>query len=110
MWPVIASTFGMEVGERRPMSFATDLPARDDEWEVLVDRHGLTAPPTVNDFVGANSLVYADVVMAEVPGSPFVNSTIAARQAGFAACVDTADMFVDLLHRLAARRAIPALP
>ena len=110
VWPLIAEVFGLEVGERRPMSFASELPTRDDEWAALVARHGLDAPPTIEGFVGANSLVYADVVMAEVTGSPFVNSTIAARQAGFADCIDTADMFVALLHRLAAANVIPRLP
>jgi hypothetical protein len=43
-------------------------------------------------------------------GSPFVNSTIAARQAGFGDCIDTEDMFVDLLRRMAASRQIPPLP
>ena len=88
-----------------------DLPGRDAEWAALVARHDLLAPPTIEGFVGANSLVYADVVMAEQQtASPFVNSTIAARQAGFADCIDTADMFVDLLHRMAAERRIPPLP
>ena len=40
-------------------------PARDAEWAALVARHDLDAPPTIEGFVGANSLVYADVVMAE---------------------------------------------
>jgi len=110
IWPVIAETFGVPAGEHRPMSFATDLPARDPEWAALVERHGLAAPPSLEAFVGANSLVYADVVMAEVQGSPFVNSTIAVRQAGFGDCIDTADMFVALLQRLAAARMIPPLP
>jgi nucleoside-diphosphate-sugar epimerase len=111
VWPVIAATFGMEVGEHRPMSFAGDLPRRDAEWAALVARHDLVAPATIEDFVGANSLVYADVVMAEQQTAcPFVNSTIAARQAGFADCLDTADMFVDLLHRMADERRIPPLP
>ena len=84
VWPVIAATFGLEVGERRPMSFARDLPARDPEWSALAEEHNLDVPPTIEGFVGANSLVYADVVMAETGRSPFVNSTIAARHAGFA--------------------------
>jgi nucleoside-diphosphate-sugar epimerase len=107
-WPVIADAFGIPVGEHRPMSFARDLPTRDGEWGALVARHGLHAPPTIVDFVGANSLVYADIVMAEVPGPPIVNSTIAVRQAGFADCIDTSDMFVSLLRDLAAAHVIPA--
>ena len=110
VWPVIAATFGLEVGERRPMSFARDLPARDPEWAALVEEHNLDVPPTIEGFVGANSLVYADVVMAETGRSPFVNSTIAARHAGFADCVDTADMFEALMRRLAAEGRIPPLP
>ncbi len=110
VWPVIADTFGLEVGEPRPMSFTRDLPDRDAEWAALVDRHGLAAAPTIEGFVGANSLVYADVVMADQPSlSPFVNSTIAARRAGFADCTDTADMFVALLHQMAERHMVPAL-
>ena len=108
VWPVIADALGMPIGERRKMSFAHDLIARDDEWAALVARHGLRAPPTIHDFVGANSLVYADIVMADTPGGPIVNSTIAVRRAGFADCIDTADMFVALLQRLAAAHAIPA--
>jgi nucleoside-diphosphate-sugar epimerase len=111
VWPEIAAAFDMEVGEHRPMSFATDLPRRDGQWAELVGRHGLVAPPTIEGFVGANSLVYADVVMAEPQSAvPFVNSTIAARLAGFADCMDSADMFVALLRRLAADRRIPPLP
>ena len=110
VWPVIAATFGLEVGERRPMSFARDLPARDPEWSALAEEHNLDVPPTIEGFVGANSLVYADVVMAETGRSPFVNSTIAARHAGFADCVDTADMFEALMRRLAAEGRIPPLP
>ena len=60
--------------------------------------------------IGANSLVYADVVMAETGRSPFVNSTIASRHAGFTDCVDTADMFEALMRRLAAEGRIPPLP
>ena len=110
VWPVIAATFGLEVGERRPMSFARDLPARDPEWSALAEEHNLDVPPTIEGFVGANSLVYADMVMAETGRSPFVNSTIAARHAGFAECVDTADMFEALMRRLAAEGRIPPLP
>ena len=48
--------------------------------------------------------------MAETGRSPFVNSTIATRHAGFADCVDTADMFEALMRRLAAEGRIPPLP
>jgi nucleoside-diphosphate-sugar epimerase len=109
VWPELAATFGVAVGEHRPMSFAGDLPRRDEEWAELVARHGLRAPATIEGLVGANSLVYADVVMAQPPAGPILNSTIAVRRAGFADCVDTADMFVAQLRAMAAMGAIPPL-
>jgi nucleoside-diphosphate-sugar epimerase len=107
VWPAIADELGMEPGEHRPMSLATDLPRRNDEWARLVAAHDLQAPPTIEDFVGANSLVYADVMLADHPADPILNSTIAVRQAGFAACTDTEDMFRALLRRLVDERVIP---
>jgi nucleoside-diphosphate-sugar epimerase len=110
IWPAIADELGMAVGEHRPMSFAADLPGRDDEWAHLVAAHGLSVPPTVEGFVGQNSLVYADVVMAEQQGGPILNSTIAARRAGFADCIDTEDMFRSQLRRLVELGALPPRP
>lgn len=110
VWPAIADELGMPVGEHRPISFAAGLSARDGEWAQLVTTHGLRVPPTVEGFVGRNSLVYADVVMAEQRGGPILDSTIAARLAGFADCIDTEDMFRTQLRRLVALGALPPPP
>lgn len=95
VWPAIAEEFGMEVGEVRPVSLAEELPKRQSEWEALVTKYGLAAPANLIDFVGANSLVYADMVLAGAPRAamPILNSTVAARQAGFHDCMDSEDMF-----------------
>src|SRR5207247_2627360 len=91
VWPAIAETLGMEVGERRPMSLAEELPKRDDQWAAMVDKYGLRAPRRLLDFVGYNSLIYTDMVLSGIPAPtvPILNSTIKVRQAGFCECIDT---------------------
>jgi nucleoside-diphosphate-sugar epimerase len=112
VWPAIAEELGMEPGPVAPMSFVEDLPKRDAEWAELVERHGLHASPSIVDFVGYNSLVYADWIVSGTrvrgtPGGPSLNSTIAARLAGFHDCIDTEDMFRKWFGRLQERGVLP---
>ena len=95
LWPALADELGMAVGEHRPLSFARDVRGCGADWAALVDRHGLAAPRDLDVFVGANSFVYADIVVPGrgSPALPALNSTIKVRQAGFTACLDTEDMF-----------------
>lgn len=106
VWPAIADRLGMAVGQPTPVRLSEWLPAHGDEWSAVVQRHGLHADPDVTTFVGANSLLYADLVLgaldppAGADGGPppvIVNSTIKVRHAGFEACVDTEDMFVSAI-------------
>lgn len=94
-WPAIADAFGMEVGDDQPMSLADTMPAREREWAELVDRFDLAAPTSLDTFVG-QSFIYADLMTglgrAELR-PPSLVSTIKLRQAGFAECLDTEDMF-----------------
>ncbi len=108
-WAVIADVFNMAVGEHRPGRLAEELPARSAQWTALVDRHRLTAPRDIIDFVGFNSLVYADQLLSghEQPEGPVLNSTVAVRQAGFADCMDTEDMFRSIFQRLREKRVLP---
>ena len=109
LWPVVADCFGMEPGDHRPMSLATGLPARDQEWAALVDRHGLDAPRSVEAHVGANSLLYADWMLGAVEGvAAPLNSTIAVRQAGFDRCLDTEEMFRTWFDRIQRTGVVPA--
>ena len=112
VWPVIAETMGMKVGERRPLLLVEELPRRKDQWADLVNRHGLQAPNDIMDFCGYNSMVYADTQLSgrRRPGAdpgPILNSTIAVRQAGFQDCIDTEDMFVKWFRRLQDDRVLP---
>jgi nucleoside-diphosphate-sugar epimerase len=108
-WPAIADTFDMAAGEHRPVLLAHELPARSEQWAALVDRHRLHAPRDILEFVGYNSLVYADQLLAghDPAEGPVLNSTIAVRQAGFAECMDTEDMFRNIFGRLRERRVLP---
>lgn len=93
-WSAVSETFGMIPGGHRPMSFAEDLPKRDAEWAALVDRYKLNASKSIVEYVGANSLLYADWMLGAIEGvAAPMNSTIAIRQAGFSACMDSEDMF-----------------
>jgi nucleoside-diphosphate-sugar epimerase len=111
-WPAIAEEFGMEAGEPRPLSLTEDLPRRREEWAALVQAHRLEAPSDIVEFTGANSLIYTDMLLAGAanPGTPVLNSTIAARQAGFTDCIDTEDMFRKWTRRFHELRLVPPRP
>lgn len=109
VWPVLAESFGMEVGEDRPLSLAAELPAREAEWASLVDRFQLAAPKSLDTFVG-QSFIYADLMLGfgqATARSPSLVSTIKARQAGFDQCVDTEDMFARLIATFQEHRLLP---
>jgi nucleoside-diphosphate-sugar epimerase len=109
VWPVIADALGMKPGPDRPQSLAETMPAREAEWRSIVRHHGLRAPERLSDFVGQGFL-YADrqfcFGMDEPPPARLV-STIKARQAGFADCVDTEDMFRSIFRRFQQRGWLP---
>ncbi len=109
VWPAIADAMGMQAGEPRPLRLAEELPARQDEWAALVQRRGLNAPEDLLEFVGANSLVYTDMLLAgaALAANPVLNSTIAARQAGFHDCMDSEDMFRKWFGKLRADGVLP---
>jgi nucleoside-diphosphate-sugar epimerase len=108
-WPAIARALGMEPGGERECALAAELPAASDEWAAIVRKYGLAAPEDITAFVGENSMVYTDMVLSGSRGErpQMLNSTIAARQAGFADCVDSEDMFVELLRGLQEKRLLP---
>ncbi len=54
----------MTAGEHRPVRLMEELPARSGQWAALVDRLGLNAPRDILEFVGYNSLVYTDQLLA----------------------------------------------
>lgn len=109
VWPVIAEAMGMPVGDHRPTELLHELPDRAAQWSALVDRFGLRSPTNILDFVGYNSLVYADGLLSgqDPPGGPVLNSTIALRLAGFHDCMDTEEMFRKWFRRIQEQRMVP---
>lgn len=109
VWPTIAESLGMEAGELRPVSLVEEIPRRAGEWAALVDKYSLAAPRDVMEFVGYNSLVYADMMLAGAARAttPILNSTVHVREAGFQECTDSEDMFRKWFTRLQRQRVLP---
>ena len=108
VWPAIAESLGMEVGEPEAQRLAVAMPARADEWAAIVDRYDLRAPREMADFVGG-SWQYADMLFSasDRRALPALLSTVKLRQAGFAECIDTEDMFREWFQIFRERRLLP---
>lgn len=108
VWPAIADALGVEPGEPEPQSMAGTLRAQEGLWARIVERHGLR-PVTLAALLG-ESHHYADFCFAygaKRPPAPALVSTIKLRQAGFHDCIDTEDMFRELIASLQAKNIIP---
>ncbi len=101
VWPTIADALGMEVGPPEPLCLTEEMPKRAADWAAIVDKYQLRAPRNMLDFVGG-SFELTDLSFAygaSEPPPPIIVSTIKIRQAGFHECVDTEDMFRNLIKR-----------
>ena len=110
VWPCIADALGMAVGEPEPQSLGATLPALQADWARLVDRYALAAPRDLHAFIGQGA-AYADFQMNHGragPLPPVIMSSVKIRQAGFAACMDTEDMFRKCFGQLQQRRLLPS--
>ena len=105
VWPVVARAFGMAVGLPHPMPLATVMPGKADVWQAMVRRYGLR-PTTLEALIGS-SWQFADFAFARTHSTSSLLSTIRIRQAGFADCIDTEDMFAWWLAELQRRRILP---
>ena len=109
VWPVIADALGMPVGDPEPQSLGESLPRQQQAWERIVDKYQLAAPRDLMAFIGQGA-TYADFQMnhgKQGPLPPVLMSSVKIRQAGFAACIDTEDMFRKWFGRLQERRLLP---
>jgi nucleoside-diphosphate-sugar epimerase len=108
VWPTIAASMGMAVGEPEPQRLGESMPAKAAVWDRLVASHGLRVPGLM-EYLG-DSYVYADLLFNagnDRPPPLTLLSTIKIRRAGFHACVDTEDMLADWLARLQELRILP---
>ena len=106
VWPRMAALFGMEMAPPHPFSLARVMPENEPIWDRVVHKHGLV-PHEYKSIVP--SWQFADFLLGygQRP-NPHHMSTIKIRQHGFADCVDTEQMCVELLAELQRRRILPA--
>lgn len=103
LWPVFARHFGMDYAEPQPVPLVEAMAQHEELWGRLVERHDLVPTP-YQDLVG---WAFGDFLFRSEFDN--VSSTVKARQAGFADCLDTEDRFLELFDQLAANRIIPPL-
>lgn len=109
VWPVIAESLSMEVGQAVPCLLDGLLETGAETWKAVVDQYGLSAPGDIKAFVG-QSLSYTDFQMGtgkKEALNPVLLSTIKIRQAGFHACIDTEDMFRKWFTRYRTQKLLP---
>ena len=108
MWPAIAQTLEVPLGEDEPLSVADYIMQREDLWQGILARHDL-APNTLKQIVG-ESHHYADLCFAlgadDAPPPIFV-STVKIHQAGFNQTYNSEESFCYWLQDLRSRRIIP---
>ncbi len=108
VWPAIAAAMDLPQGPDLPLKLAEWLPARTDVWDAVVERFGLRRV-SVAELLG-QSHVYADFVMASGAArepKPVLVSTVKLRQAGFGDCIDTEQMFRELIAAMIEKRLAP---
>ncbi len=106
VWPKVAKLFGMEMAPAHPFSLARVMPENEPIWDRVVKKHGLVANK-YKEIVP--SWQFADFLLGygQRP-NPHHMSTIKLRQAGFADCIDSEDMFVEILSELQRRNILPS--
>jgi len=105
VFPRIAQVFNMPCAEPHAMSLGRVMADKAPVWDAIVTKHGLR-PYALKDLVP--SWEYADFTF-RYRQAPYesLQSTIKIRQAGFADCMDTEEMFVRQLRELQQARVLP---
>lgn len=106
MWPVIAESLGMEVGEDRGFPYEQEMPSRAGEWDAIRAKHGLIAPD-VGSFLG-QSMQFADWIFGRASaGLRGSISTVKLQNAGFTEAMYSEDMFRKWFARYQQARLLP---
>ena len=103
LWPRIAKMCGMEAVEPTPTPLATYMADKGPLWDDMVRKYGLQTTP----YEQLVSWSFGDFILNS--GFDNISSTIKARRAGFADCIDTEEMFREMLDGLRRDRVIPPL-
>lgn len=105
VWPQVAKLFGMEMGPPHPFPLARVMPQNESIWDQIVKKYDLV-PYAYSEIVP--SWQFADFLFGygQRP-NPHHMSTIKIRKFGFHDCVDSEEMFVELISSLQERRILP---
>ncbi len=101
LWPRIAKAFRMDHADPVPVPLSTYMADKGPLWAGIVKKHNLRPI----DYEQLVSWAFGDFILNS--GFDNITSTIKARKAGFADCIDTEDMFVGLFKQLQDDRIIP---
>lgn len=101
MWPRIARMFDMEIAEPVPMPLSSYMTDKADLWDKIVAKYGLRN----TSYAKLVSWHFADFIFNS--GFDNVSSTIKARKAGFAECIDSEEMFRAFFVSLRDSKVIP---
>jgi nucleoside-diphosphate-sugar epimerase len=101
LWPRIADFFQMQTAPPLPIDLRTTMADKAPVWDGIVARCGLVPHP----YEDVARWGFGDFIFK----TPFDNitSTIKARTFGFHDCIDSEDMFLELLGRLQQENVIP---
>jgi nucleoside-diphosphate-sugar epimerase len=105
LWPTFARVFNMEHAPPHTMSMARAMPDKGEVWDRIVAKYGLQ-PYKLEQLVP--SWEFTDFLFRyNRPPYPSLMSTIKLRRAGFGDCIDSEQMFVELLQDLQAKKLLP---
>ena len=108
MWPALADTLGVTVGDDEPVDIAEYMQRHEETWQQIVARHDL-APIPLKSLVG-ESHHYANLCFgygADQPPPPTFVSTVKIKQHGFTETMNSEESFCFWLEDLRRRRVIP---
>ena len=103
MWPRIAKMFEMEIAPPVPTPLHAYMSDKAGLWDGIVRKYGLESVP----YDKLVSWQFGDFILNS--GFDNITSTIKARRAGFADCIDTEEMFREELRKLREEKVIPPL-
>lgn len=106
LWPALARYFGLEAAGPQPYSLKEFLSDKQTLWDNMTRQYGLKAFPfertpewAQGAFSPPNSRLGCEY--------DFISDTIRVRQAGFAECLDSEQMFLGMFDRFRAEKLIP---
>jgi nucleoside-diphosphate-sugar epimerase len=105
VWPKLADVFKMKLEPPHPFSLNRLMPGNEPVWNRIVDKYNLKRYD-YKTMVPSWQLIDYLLGYGQRP-NPHHLSTIKARKFGFHDCVDTEEMFVDLLTELQETKVLP---